>query len=82
MKKRFLIGMGITGVALVTGFHVNLGIKKNNSFDVKLENVESLAVCEVSSNPSNNKGICAPVLGGGDSCVALIFGGPACSGNI
>ena len=84
MKRKILTGIGLTGVALVISFHITLGMKNSNSFDMKLENIESLAGCEVSSNSMHNIGRCHEKAGGGETCVKESYNylKPVCSGDI
>ena len=82
MKSKILTVMGLIIIALATSIHVNMSVKNNYSFDMSLGNTESLAGCEVSSDPSKNTGICGSLTGGGgDACVNAYIGGPKCSGN-
>ena len=84
MKKKFFYFIGIFAVVVVAILNIQLGLNENNVVQIfKLNNVEALSACEVTSNPDNNTGTCVSNYGSsGDTCVAHTDPDrPRCSGN-
>ena len=85
MKKVVKLAFVAAFVA-VAGYGVYANQTSNAMSDLALANVEALAGCEVSSDPSKNTGVCSgDVNGNREYCVKSSSqwgGGPACSGTI
>ena len=87
MKKIILKSMLFAAISVVASYNVySSKVQVNSVFNTTLRDVEALAACEVSSDPSKNVGICvSDVDGVREYCAKKdnIWGnGPACSGTI
>lgn len=78
MKKKIIV-MAIASFATIAGWNISKSETGSKISQVILSEIEALAGCETSSNPSANVGTCSSMVGGGgDVCVAP---GSSCSGN-
>jgi hypothetical protein len=71
MKKKVFGFISVFAFVAVAVLNIQLGFNEN-SVDplLKLNGIEALSACEVSSTPSNNNGFCIPNYGAsGDTCV-------------
>lgn len=86
MKKKIIRSVFVVAFAMVAGYNVYCSQKPAEMSDMALVDVEALAGCEVSSNSSNNTGICSKdVNTSKEYCVTSSSqwgGGPQCSGTI
>ena len=76
----------VAAFVVVAGSGVYANQTSGTISDLALADVEALAGCEVSSDPSKNTGVCSgDVNGSSEYCVKSSSqwgGGPACSGTI
>lgn len=83
MKKMFF--RAILGIAIIGGVSFyNYGKSESTTLStITLDDVEALGACEVSADPSRNKGYCTTNYGGsGETCVTSGSGSEVrCSGN-
>ena len=87
MRKKILKFMMFAAISVVASYNVySSKLQVNSFFNTTLGDVEALAACEVSSDPSKNVGICVSDIDGMREYCAKkdnIWGnGPACSGTI
>jgi hypothetical protein len=84
MNKKIRAVMMIAAIALVGGMNMYNSNSVNLIPRMMLNEVESIAVCEIYSDHGNNIGSCSSNLGSsGDSCVTSGSGSePRCSGNL
>ena len=84
MNKNIRAVMMVAAIALVSGMNMYNSNSINFIPRIMLNEVESIAACETSSNHGNNTGYCSELEGStGDACVSSGSGNePRCSGNI
>ena len=84
MRKKFIKVAFVAAIALVGGMNMYNSNSVNLIPRMMLNEVESIAACEISSDHGNNIGYCSSNLGSsGDSCVTSGSGSePRCSGNL
>jgi hypothetical protein len=84
MNKKIRAVMMVAAIALVGGMNMYNSNSVNLIPRMMLNEVESIAACEISSDHGNNIGYCSSNLGSsGDSCVTSGSGSePRCSGNL
>ena len=84
-KKKIFSFIAFFCLIVVAVFNIQLELNENSVVQVlKLNSIEALSGCEVSSQPSDNNGFCVQVYGGsGDACVTSAWTDPwvPCSGN-
>ena len=83
MKTKVFVTLVFVVVTVLAGYHSNLKNGKMSLVDYSLSSLESIAGCELSPNPVDNKGYCSYIYGSSDgACVSSGSGAePRCSGN-
>ncbi|MDR1223071.1 MAG: hypothetical protein LBL07_09390 [Tannerella sp.] len=72
MNKKKIIGLiAIFAFIAVAVLNIRLGFNENSVAQLlKLNSMDSLSACEISSDPNENIGYCVPIYGGnGDACI-------------
>ena len=84
MKMKIRAVIVVAAIALIAGVNMYKSSSDNSIPRMMLNEVESIAACETSSDHGNNTGYCSSLEGSsGDACVSSGSGSePRCSGNI
>lgn len=84
MKKKITGVTLVVAMVVVGGWNFSQNANKKNVVDFVLENIESVAACEFSSNPIDNPGYCLKLVdGSGEMCLTIgNDGAPRCSHTI
>lgn len=82
--KKFLGIIVIAAVAAAAGWNFSQNNNKEDFANLALANIESIAACEISSSPNENKGYCVKEYNGSkDVCTSNgPYGAPKCNGTI